>query len=74
MVGNKVTDMLREINYVRRGDGAAYFEPIHVQYIPVRKPLLDIIETQIAETDGPLAQFKFGEGRTIVTLHFRRKS
>ena len=73
VVGNKVTDLLREVNYVRKGRGVAYFEPLHIQYIPVRKPVLDIIETQIGETDGPLAEFKFGDGqRTVVTLHFKR--
>ena len=73
VVGGKVTDLLREINYARRGEGAVYFEPTHIQYIPVRSTTLDIIETQIAETDGPLAEFKFGEGRAIVTLHFKQQ-
>ena len=74
VIGNQVTDLLREVNYVRKGEGVVFFEPLHIRYIPVRSSVLDIIETQIAETDGPLAKFKFGEGRTIVTLHFRRKS
>ena len=70
MVGNQVTDLLREVNYKREGKGAQYFEPLHIQYIPVRKDLIDIIETQVAETTGQLVDF--GEGNTIVTLHFKQ--
>ena len=70
VVGNQVTDLLREVNFIRRGFGIQYFEPLHIQYIPVRKDLIDIIETQVAETTGELVDF--GEGNTIVTLHFKR--
>ena len=72
VVGNQVTDLLREVNYKREGKGTQYFEPLHIQYIPVHKDLIDIIETQVAETTGQLT--KFGEGNTIVTLHFKRGS
>ena len=72
VVGNQVTDLLREVNYKREGKGTQYFEPLHIQYIPVRKDLIDIIETQVAETTGQLT--KFGEGNTIVTLHFKQGS
>ena len=34
VVGNQVTDLLREANYRRKGQGIQYFEPLHVQYIP----------------------------------------
>ena len=70
MVGNQVTDLLREVNYRRTGDGSHYFEPLHVQYIPLRKAQLDIIETQVSETTGKLTEF--GEGNTILTLHLKR--
>ena len=70
VVGNQVTDLLREVNFRRKGEGVQYFEPLHIQYIPLRKQVLDIIETQVAETTGDLA--RFGEGNTIVTLHFKR--
>ena len=42
VVGNQVTDLLREVNYKREGKRSQYFEPLHVQYIPVRKDTLDI--------------------------------
>ena len=70
VVGNQVTDLLREVNYKREGKGSQYFEPLHIQYIPVRKETIDIIETQVAETAGDLTQF--GTGNTIVTLHFKK--
>ena len=70
VVENQVTDLLREVNYIRRGAGIQYFEPLNIQYIPVRKDLIDIIKTQVAETTGELVEF--GEGNTIVTLHFKR--
>ena len=71
VVGNQVTDLLREVNYKREGKGSQYFEPTHIQYIPVRKDVIDIIETQVAETTGELVEF--GKGNTIVTLHFKKE-
>ena len=71
VVGNQVTDLLREVNLIRRGAGVQYFEPYHIQYIPVRKDLIDIIEVQVAETTGELTTF--GDGNTIVTLHFKKE-
>ena len=64
VVGNRVTD------FRRKEEGVQYFEPLHIQYFPLRKQVLDIIETQVGETTGNLA--RFGEGNTIVTLHFKR--
>ena len=70
VVGNQVTDLLREVSYKREGKGSQYFEPLHTQHIPVRKDVLDIIETQVAETTGDLTQF--GSGNTIIKLHFKK--
>ena len=64
VVGNEVTDLPGEVNFLRKGEGVHYFEPLHIQYIPLRKQVLDLIETT-----GDLA--RFGEGNTIVTLHFK---
>ena len=70
VVGDQVTDLLREVNFNRTGKGAQYFEPLHIQYIPVRKETLDIIEVQVAETTGELV--KFGDGNTVVTIHVKK--
>ena len=73
MVGDKIVDLLREVKYDRTSRGQVYFEPQHIQYIPVRREVMDIIEVQVAdtiETGDDLA--KFGPGHTLVTLHFKQ--
>ena len=70
VVGNKVTDLLREVPYESKGRGSQYVEPTHIQYKKVRNTMLDIIEVQVAETDGKLTVFR--EGVTTLTLHFRQ--
>ena len=68
MVGNQVTDVLREIKY--RTHEATHFEPQHIQYLPVRSKLMEIVETQVTETNGDLVAF--GKGQTLLTLHFKK--
>ena len=69
MVGNKVTNVLREIPY--RPDGTTtHFEPQHIQYLPVRSGLMEIVETHVTETDDQLVTF--GPGPTLLTLHFKK--
>ena len=69
MVGGRITDLLREIKY--QPQNTTHFEPRHIQYVPVRNEVVEIVETQLAETNGDLVQF--GEGRTLLTLHFKRE-
>ena len=66
VVGKRVTELLREVKFSSHGQGSQYFEPIHIQYIPVRKQVFDIIEVNVAETTGELA--RLGKGNTILTL------
>jgi len=68
MVGNRITHLLREIKYHPKQ--TTHFEPIHIQYLPVRNEAVEIVENQMAEINGDLVQF--GEGHTILTLHFKR--
>ena len=70
IVGDQITDLLRDFKYVREGKGINYFEPRHIHYHDVRKKHLEIIEIQISETDGTLVDF--GHGETTVTLHFKK--
>ena len=73
MVGNRVTDLLREIQYKRQGRGTLYFEPLHIQYMALRNEVVEIIHIQVAETIGTGGDLvKFGDGHTIVTLHFKK--
>ena len=69
MVGGCITDLLREIKY--HPQETTHFEPRHIQYVPVRNEVVEIVETQMAETNRDLV--KFGEGHTILTLHFKRE-
>ena len=68
VVGNQVTDLLREVPYSLE---KRYFQPNEIQYLPVRSDSLDIIKTQVAEIDGKLVEFS--PGGTSVTLHFEHE-
>ena len=69
MVGNKVTNVLREIPYQANGT-TTHFEPQHIHYLPVRSGLMEIIETHVTETnDQPVT---FASGPTLLTLHFKK--
>ena len=67
MVGGRITDLLREIKY--HPQNTTQIEPRHIQYVPVRNEVVEIVEMQMAETKGDLVQF--GEGHTLLTLHFK---
>ena len=69
MVGGRITDLLREIKYHPKE--TTHFEPRHIQYVPVRNEVVEIVETQMAEINGDLVTF--GEGHTLLTLHFKRE-
>ena len=73
VVGNRVTDLLREIQYKRQARGTLYFEPLHIQYMSLRNEVVEMIHVQVAETIGRGGDLvKFGDGHTIVTLHFKK--
>ena len=69
VVGNQITDLLREIPYNVK---SRYFEPRHILYQPVRGNVLDILEVNVSENNGKLV--KFLPGVTSVTLHFKHES
>ena len=68
MVGNQVTDLLREIKY--RPHETTHFEPQHIHYLPVRSKLMEIFETQVTETNGDLVAF--AKAQTLLTLPFKK--
>ena len=67
IVGNQITHVLREIQYVPLTN---YYEPSHIQYIPVRQQFCDIIEVDLCEENDKNATFE--TGKTTVTLHFKQ--
>ena len=66
MIGNQVTDVLREVNL----SGANQGEPKHRQYLKVRQQEFEIIELAIDDLSG--RHPKLGQGTTSVVLHFRQ--
>ena len=71
-MGDAEHPLVREVHYQRRGGGEVYFEPVHIQWMPMRRRFLDVVEVSVAESDGRLAIL--GEGtRTIVNFQFRRR-
>ena len=71
VLGDQITDFIREVNYKREGKGSFYFEPTHLHYIPLRKETLDILQVQVGEETGQLVNF--GRGITTVTFHFKNE-
>ena len=70
IVGGQQHALVREVEYRRLGRGVAYFEPLHIQWLPCRREYMDHVEVEIAESQGGLV--KFGAGRTLVTFVFQR--
>ena len=69
-VGDQVVDLPCEVEYKREDKATVYFEPKHSQYLPVRNEYIEMIQTQVSETNGNLANLK--GGHTLLTLHFKR--
>ena len=51
-----------------------HFEPLRIQYLPIRNQVIEMVELQIAETVGEGDDLvQFGPGHSIVTLHFKKE-
>lgn len=69
-MGGTETDLLREVTLTSSVKGRRMYEPMHLQYVPIRKNVIDTVEVGISETDGTQTQFNGGE--TILTANFRK--
>ena len=70
-MGNKTTDLLRQVEYRPMLKGHSCYELHSIQYKRLRNNHISFIETAKTETDkNKLAQFT--EGPFILTIHFRR--
>ena len=58
IIGNQVTDLLREVKYHRTGAGVNYLEPLHIQYLPVRSNAIHTVTVEVS--------VKFEEGDTLL--------
>ena len=72
IVGAGMTDFIREVEYSNKFRGRVLYEPIHLQFIPLRRNVIDAIEVQVGETNGKEANF--AGGKVILTLKFERRS
>ena len=70
VMGSGKFPLLREVQIMRTGDGESTAEPLHHQWIKVRGNQLDIIEVEIANTDGTLAILPLG--KTLVTIGLKQ--
>ena len=70
IVGGQQHAMVREVEYRRQGKGVAYYEPLHIQWLPCRREYMDVVEVEVAESHEGLV--KFGAGRTLITFVFKR--
>ena len=66
LVGDTDHPVVQEVAYKHDGLRSVYFEPLHVQWMPITLPYMDVIEVQLAESNGALV--KFGPGKTIYTF------
>ena len=71
MVGNQVSDVLREVNFDSSKEGQQYFEPKHRQYLRVRQQEYEVMEVALDDLSG--TPVKLGPGVTSVVLHFRHR-
>ena len=72
MVGNQVSDVLREVNFDSTKEGQQYFEPKHRQYLQVRQQEYEVMEIALDDLNG--VPVKLGSGVTSVVLHFRHRN
>ena len=50
-----------------------YFEPKHIQFLPVQNQMVETVEVQIGETTGQSGDLvPLGPGTTFLTLHFKK--
>ena len=69
-VGDMEHPLIQQVPYKDDGSGSFYFEPQQVQWMPLGRPYLDVIEVQIGSSQRALVNF--GSGKTIITFRFRR--
>jgi len=68
IVGTQITNFLRDLPYK---DEPIRWEPQKVQYHRVRGDTVEIVEVEVAETNGALLTLN-PAGETQVTLHFQQ--
>lgn len=63
-------NVLAEVIYKRENNGMLHIEPKTIRYVPVRQPLVEVIEIALYNLLGERLQLL--GGRSSITLHFKR--
>ena len=61
-VGCQLHPMIRRVHFPQNGQGVHYFEPLHRQWMPLRRSRVDTVEEQLADPTRTLAKLKKGHG------------
>ena len=69
-VGDVEHPLIQKVPYKDDGSGSFYFGLQQVQWMPLGRPCLDVIEVQIGNIQGVLVNL--GSGKTITTFRFQR--
>ena len=72
IVGNQVSDVLREVNFDSTKEGQQYFEPKHRQYLQVRQQEYEVMKIALDDLNG--VPVKLGPDVTSVVLHLRHRN
>lgn len=72
IVGNSRVNVLRAIHPRGREGYVHHFEPKRINYLPIRKKVINTITIQLADDQGE--PINFTSGVVVVELHFSRRS
>ena len=64
-MGDASHPLVREVHYQGSGVGTVYFEPLHIQWLPLRPPYLKVIEVSFAKS----RRIPFGVGMKDMALN-----
>ena len=70
IVGSQTHSLLRTVELKRSGKGRRDIEPLHREWIPLRKSTIESIEVSIATPSGALLELS--PGKTLLTLGFKK--
>ena len=67
-MGGQLHPLMREVHFSETG--VRYFEPLHYQWMPLRRAWVDTVEVELADPDGTSPTF--AQGQTVLTVLFRK--
>ena len=67
-MGGQLHPLMREVHFAETG--VRYFEPLHYQWMLLRRAWVDTVEVELADPDG--SSPAFAKGQTVLTVLFRK--